>query len=182
MTSSNEAEMDVMAPQRKVRRVVTGVVEGSSKVLWDTALDPAVDNEASGTRLTTVWKTDEFPVPLSDLSDKALDPFLWQLAKNNTVLRVVDLEPNEGKDHSSLWAELGQDEPPAEGDASGGFHRTETLDFVVVIEGELTLRLPAEERLLQRGDVVVQIGASHAWENRTSNPVRFIGVRLAANY
>ena len=59
---------------------------------------------------------------------------------------------------------------------SGGkrtvMHRTRTLDYVVVIEGELVLILDDSEVTLKPGDVVVQRGTDHAWENRSATVAR----------
>jgi quercetin dioxygenase-like cupin family protein len=48
--------------------------------------------------------------------------------------------------------------------------RTRTLDFCIVLEGEITLVLDTQEVNLEKGDFVVQRGANHSWSNRTSKP------------
>ena len=57
--------------------------------------------------------------------------------------------------------------PLKDGGRRTSMHRTKTLDYVVVIEGELVLLLDDEEVILRRSDVVVQRGTNHAWENRS---------------
>ena len=57
--------------------------------------------------------------------------------------------------------------PPQEGGKRTVMHRTKTLDYVVVIEGEVVLVLDDSEVTLKKGDVVVQRGTDHAWENRS---------------
>lgn len=68
----------------------------------------------------------------------------------------------------------------------GGFrtamHRTSTLDYVVVIEGELVLILDDGETVLQAGDIVVQRGTDHAWENRSDRIARAVFVHIAARF
>ena len=49
-------------------------------------------------------------------------------------------------------------------------HRTETVDYAVVLEGELTLLLDDEDIVLKAGDVVIQRGTNHAWSNRSGKP------------
>jgi len=57
-------------------------------------------------------------------------------------------------------------------------HRTETVDYGIVIEGELVLVLDTEERRLLPGDVVIQRGTNHAWANRSDRPCRIAFVLL----
>jgi quercetin dioxygenase-like cupin family protein len=61
-------------------------------------------------------------------------------------------------------------------------HRTKTLDYVVVIEGELTLLLDDSEVVLKQGDVVVQRGTDHAWENRGSQVARAAFFHIDAEF
>jgi uncharacterized cupin superfamily protein len=64
--------------------------------------------------------------------------------------------------------------PRASTTAADGRHpymqKTETLDFCLILEGEITLVLDTEEVQLKAGDTVVQRGANHAWSNRSDRP------------
>ncbi|MNP61650.1 Cupin domain protein [compost metagenome] len=61
-------------------------------------------------------------------------------------------------------------------------HRTETLDYGLVTEGEVWLVLDGEEVHLKRGDIVVQRGTNHAWSNRTENMARMVFILLDGRY
>jgi len=61
-------------------------------------------------------------------------------------------------------------------------HRTKTLDYVVVIEGEVVLVLDDGELVLRKGDVVVQRGADHAWENRSDAIARMAFFHIDAEF
>ena len=61
-------------------------------------------------------------------------------------------------------------------------HRTESVDYGVVIEGELTLVLDEGEVALKQGCVVVQRGTSHAWANRSGKPCRMLFVLIDGSY
>ena len=61
-------------------------------------------------------------------------------------------------------------------------HRTQTLDYVVVIEGELVLLLSDSEVILKHGSVVVQRGTDHAWENRSDKGARAAFFHLDARF
>lgn len=61
-----------------------------------------------------------------------------------------------------------------------GFHRSDTIDYGVLLEGELTLELDDGERVLRQGDVVVQMGTRHAWRNTGNSPARMLFVMVGA--
>ncbi len=61
-------------------------------------------------------------------------------------------------------------------------HRTSTLDYVVVLQGEIVLVLDDSEVTLRPGDVVVQRGTDHAWENRASEPARMAFFHIDAQF
>jgi mannose-6-phosphate isomerase-like protein (cupin superfamily) len=57
-----------------------------------------------------------------------------------------------------------------------GWHKTNTLDLLYVLEGEITLELEDDQVILQPGDLIVQCGTNHAWHNYGDKPVRLLGV------
>ncbi len=72
--------------------------------------------------------------------------------------------------------------PPKEGGKRTAMHRTRTLDYAVVIEGEVVLVLDDSEVTLKQGDVVVQRGTDHAWENRTERRTRMAFFHIDAQF
>jgi len=72
--------------------------------------------------------------------------------------------------------------PPQEGGRRTVMHRTKTLDYVVVIEGEVILALDDTELALNKGDVVVQRGTNHAWENRSNKVARMAFFHIDAEF
>jgi hypothetical protein len=72
--------------------------------------------------------------------------------------------------------------PLVDGGKRTVMHRTRTLDYVVVIKGELVLILDDSEVLLKPGDVVVQRGTDHAWENRSSTIARAAFFHIEARF
>ena len=72
--------------------------------------------------------------------------------------------------------------PPHEGGRRTVMHRTRTLDYVVVIEGEIVLLLDDSETVLRKGDVAVQRGTSHAWENRSGAVARMAFFHIDARF
>jgi len=61
-------------------------------------------------------------------------------------------------------------------------HRTESLDYGIVIEGEMTLVLDDSHVLLKAGSVVVQRGTNHAWANRSGKPCRMLFILVDGRY
>jgi mannose-6-phosphate isomerase-like protein (cupin superfamily) len=72
--------------------------------------------------------------------------------------------------------------PPQDGGKRTAMHRTRTLDYAVVIEGEIVLVLEDSEVTLKKSDVVVQRGTNHAWENRSDRPVRMAFFHIDAAF
>ncbi|HEV7714809.1 MAG TPA: cupin domain-containing protein [Steroidobacteraceae bacterium] len=72
--------------------------------------------------------------------------------------------------------------PPKEGGKRTVMHRTKTLDYVVVIEGEIVLVLDDSEVTLKKSDVVVQRGTDHAWENRSDKTARMAFFHIDADF
>ena len=89
--------------------------------------------------------------------------------------RVFDLPPDE------VVAAYLQSQNVPEAEASG-FHRTDTLDYVMILDGEITLELDRGAVALRSGDCVVQRGTRHAWRNRSGRPVKMavVMIRLPA--
>ncbi len=72
--------------------------------------------------------------------------------------------------------------PPKDGGKRTVMHRTKTLDYAVVIEGEVVLVLDDSEVVLGQGDVVVQRGTDHAWENRSEKMTRMAFFHIDAEF
>ncbi|KSU70008.1 hypothetical protein AS031_18300 [Pseudarthrobacter enclensis] len=107
-------------------------------------------------------------------------------AAGETIVRVADFPPDTAypKDARSLiFGEIhGSDDAAAGSDHAAEkhfwFHRTDSLDYAVVLDGEITLVVDEGEATLQAGDVVVQRATSHAWSNRTDKIARVLFVLI----
>ena len=150
------------------QRIVTGHdAHGKSVVLqsaWPAQHHP-MQGPSVGADFHELWREESAvpalsPVPADEPTTR---PFTLMPASGH-LLRILEVFP------------LGQ----------GGFrtpmHRTRTLDYVVVIEGELVLVLEDSEVALRAGDVVVQRGTDHAWENRSDRVARAAFFHIAAEF
>lgn len=126
------------------RRIVTGHdARGRAVVLYDGAA-PNVKRRASGLVSTLLWTTDESPADARRTDDRSAREIGIPPPQHGSIFRVVDFPPG----------------------AKGEMHRTRSIDYAVVIEGEIDMLLPEGEVRLRAGDVLVQQATDHAWENR----------------
>ncbi len=164
----------------EVRRIVVVDEDGRSRALSDgPAPDVRTDPARPGFAATRLWVTDQAPLVLDGLRELPPVPDSLEPPSNGSVLRVVTFPPDdtfigtvgEG-DVRSYFQAMGS--PEASTFAPGGRHpymqRTQTLDFCLVLEGEITLVLDTQEVHLRAGDTVVQRGTNHAWSNRSGRP------------
>jgi mannose-6-phosphate isomerase-like protein (cupin superfamily) len=153
---------------RSTRRVVTGHdARGKSIIVSDgaPAQNHAMHGPAVGADFHEMWSVVE-PVPTLtavEAVDPTARPFALMPASGHR-LRLLDVHPLKA------------------GGSRTVMHRTRTLDYVVVIEGELTLVLDDSETTLHPGDVVVQRGTDHAWENRGETVARAAFFHLDARF
>ncbi|MGH9046006.1 MAG: cupin domain-containing protein [Acidimicrobiales bacterium] len=123
--------------------------------------------EGSGVTFFEVWNTNETPAPLGAREDEPTDRHIVvPPAANGTIVRFCRFDPPD----------------PGNAVTPGLMHRTETVDYGVVVSGEITLVLDdGSETPLGPGDVVVQRGTDHAWTNRSGAPalVAFVLVDAA---
>jgi quercetin dioxygenase-like cupin family protein len=102
---------------------------------------------------------------------------MWSVADSPPRLTAVEpREPNERQftimPTAGHLLRLLVIYPAAAGGKRTVMHRTQTIDYVVVLDGELVLILEDSEVILTQGDVVVQLGTNHAWENRSDRVAR----------
>jgi hypothetical protein len=83
--------------------------------------------------------------------------------------------PAMGKEQVELIPGLGERFAP------DGMHETDTIDYGIVIDGQIWLELDSgEAKALEKGDVIVQAGPRHAWRNKTDRPARLMFVLVGA--
>jgi mannose-6-phosphate isomerase-like protein (cupin superfamily) len=139
---------------------------------------------------TDIWKTSASPVELGrEEPDPTLGPRSLHPAPRGTIFRIsivppetesiLNLDPAAAKE---VFRGVGNADASTLGRGARHplMHRTETLDYAVVLEGEITMLLDDSEVHLKAGDVVIQRGTNHAWSNRSGKPVRMLYVLIDA--
>ena len=152
----------------KARRVVTGHdADGKSVVIADglPPQDHPMQGPAIGADFFEIWSTPEAVPTLASLPDgePTARPFTI-MPPSGHLVRLIDIYP------------------PGMGGQRTVMHRTRTLDYAVVIEGEIVLVLSDSEVVLGPGEVVVQRGTDHAWENRTDKVTRMAFFHIAGEF
>lgn len=162
---------------RKFRRVVTGHDEnGVAKVIRDDTASCILQRPTRpGVTLTNLWQHDRMPAPMERHDDPVEGPLVLHPPKNGAVFRIVQFDPEDPDviakvDGKAAFAEMGAGHNVIEGARHPYMHRTDTLDYAIVLQGEITMLMDEEDVHLKAGDVVIQQGTNHAWSNRGTEP------------
>jgi naringenin degradation protein FdeH len=168
---------------RPTRRVVTGHdASGRAVVLIDGAAPNSKVRKATGLTSTLLWVTDGSPADNSGSADSAEREVGVAPPQRGSIFRVVDFPPEAdvgAVDNAAMLREMG-----IEGGRGGAghatTHRTRSVDYAVVISGEIDMLLDDSEVHLRAGDVLVQRGTNHAWVNRGKESCRIAFVLIDA--
>ncbi|WPP02063.1 cupin domain-containing protein [Pseudomonas sp. HR96] len=174
------------------KRVVTGhSAQGRSLIVHRAAAPNTFALQAvPGTLFHEIWNTDASPAPIDNGADPTARALCLSPAALGSLIRVVDIPPDSVQNHISAedaaaaFAEIGQAQAGT-GHADSRhklMHRTETVDYGIVTEGEVWLVLDDDEVQLGRGDIVVQRGTNHAWSNRTEQMARMVFILLDGRF
>ena len=171
---------------KPVRRVVVGHDEkGKAVALFDGTLMPK-QRSPGGNGVTNVWITGEFPVDLTGTADKAATPTGVPPQANGTIFRIVDFPPaatgggGAAVDHHKVLVGMGID-PTTQGyTRHANTHRTRSIDYAIVLDGEIDMLMDDSEVHLQSGDVLIQQGTNHAWVNNSGRICRIAFVLIDA--
>lgn len=164
---------------KPVRRIVTGHRDGKAVVLFDSAAPNQKLRQASGLVSTLLWVTDEIPADIGGSGDRSLRDIGVPPPASGSIFRVVDFPPESGaRSRDAILAEMGVTD--AGGARHAAMHRTRSVDYAIVLEGEIDMLLDDSEVRLAAGDVLVQQGTNHAWVNRGSGPCRMAFVLIDA--
>ena len=171
---------------KPVRRVITGHdASGKAVVLRDGPSPSWGRNEASHTESGLVWVTDATPADIAVTADQSARKIGIPPPPGGSICRVVEFGPMtpemEALPVTHFSGSMG------EGHVAKGrpprhpfMHRTKSIDYAIVIEGEIDMLLDDSEVHLKTGDILVQQGTNHAWVNRGTAPCRIAFVLIDA--
>jgi hypothetical protein len=150
-------------------RVVTGYDStGSPTILWQG--EPSTVIHAGRYTTTELWVSGRAPIRATD-TDAATTGWALEPPPGGACFRIVEIAPDGA----------GGDPVPAGAGDFQGAHATDTLDYVTILRGEVTLIVGDSEVVLRPGDSVVQQpGVPHDWQNRSGERAVMVGVLLSA--
>ena len=171
-----------------IRRVVTGKDStGKAIAMIDAVATSVLRREELGITNTLLWVTDSTPADLSNQEDAAKKKVGVVAPPGGTIFRVVEFAPEsevKADDQTRLRIMQGIGLAP-EGNLRGkprnpAMHRTKTIDYALILTGEIDMLLDDSEIHLKAGDVVIQRGTNHAWVNRGNRPCQVAFIMLDA--
>ena len=177
---------------KPVRRIVTGHDAMGRAIVQEDAPPPRVARigGAHGPLFYEVWNTRATPAPIDRASgEPAESGIVLAPPLGGTRIRVLDIPP-EGDNFAGLspeearahFAEIGAPEASSFGAGAPArhamMHRTETIDYGIVLDGEIVLVLDEGEVTARAGDIVIQRGTNHGWANRSDRTCRIAFVLI----
>jgi len=168
-----------------MRRIVTGHDEkGKSVITIDGPPARSLGEEAGG--LYELWNTDGNEINTLDEVDRADGEVLLSPPNGGTKFRYFQINPTpEGVPADLIEAataeafeKMGAAHHRVDTTRHPAMHKTKTIDYIILLKGDVTLLLDNEEVDLKPFDVVVQRGTNHAWVNNGNEPALFIAVLI----
>lgn len=170
----------------RVRRVLTGHdPAGRSTILADGYATNVMELASiPGLALTDLWETTGAPADNDGHADAAARPVRLEPPPRGTILRVVEFPPDASwrnrTDGKEAFNAIGAGHAQDTASADPMMHRTNTVDYAIVLKGEITAVMERGETLLRAGDILVQRGTNHSWSVRGSEPALVAFVLVSA--
>ena len=171
----------------QIRRIVTGHNrQGLSVVHFDSILPRRLGSNRRG--VTELWNTDDGSVDSFAAEDRLDRPFSLMPALRGSTFLFFTVAPDvpganpesEMKRAAAAFAAYGANHARPNTNRNPWMHKTKTIDYIIVLSGEVTLLLDDDERELKPFDVVIQRGTNHAWINRGKEPALLAAVLMDA--
>jgi len=177
------------------RRIVTGHnAEGKAVILQDSP-PPRVQRIGgdTGPMFYEIWNTTATPAPIDPASGEPHEDSI-KLAPpaKGTRIRVLDIPPDDDsldertpEERIAHFAEIGAGDAVADGgtsDRHAHMHKTETIDYGIVLDGEIVLIMDEGETICKAGDIIIQRGTNHGWSNRTDKDCRIAFILIDGKF
>lgn len=177
------------------RRIVTGHNAAGKAVILEDGPPPRQQRIGGdiGPMFYEVWSTTQTPAPIDHASGEPHeDSIVLAPPVNGTRIRVLDIPP-DGNNLENLspeqrkahFDEIGAADAVADGGESqrhAHMHRTETIDYGIVLDGEIVLIMDEGETLCKTGDIIVQRGTNHGWANRSDKNCRIAFILIDGKF
>lgn len=169
----------------KMRRVITGHDEnGKSIVVLDGPPARSIGEDVGG--LFELWNTDGNMINTTDKIDRADSKIILSPPSNGSKFRYFQINPTpEGVPMDVMqdmaaeaFEKIGASHHRVDTTKHPAMHKTDTIDYIILLKGDVTLILDQEEVDIKPFDVVVQRGTNHAWVNNGSEPALLIAILI----
>ena len=161
---------------KPIRRIVTGHNAQGRSIIASDAPSPHVLALPGRPdfALTDLWVSDGAPASNAGSADAAKRRMSLEPPRNGSIFRIVEFPPDAaggGFDRGAAFRAMGASHA-MDPDASRhpAMHRTDTVDYALVLTGEIWALMDEGETLMRAGDTLVQRGTNHAWSNRSDQP------------
>ena len=170
-----------------IRRIVTADdARGRSRIAEDAPANAVRTVEGRpGYRSVNVWRTESSPAPVGAADTIGAHKGILPPKNGGSILRIIDFPP-ESSDPAERRRQIqatftgmfhDAQHDKREG-AHPGMHRTDTVDYAILLEGEIWAVMDDGETLMRAGDVLIQRGTNHAWANRSKKTARIAFILL----
>ena len=171
----------------RVRRVFTGHDAKGRSIFLTDGLAPNVKEMESmpGVALTDLWETTTSPASNDGDADAAARPVKLEPPKDGTLLRIVEFPPDsQWRGHANAgraFDSIGAGHAPDHSSDDPMRHKTNTVDYIIVLKGEIYALMDEGETLLKAGDILIQRGTNYSWSVRGNEPCIVAAVLVSAN-
>ena len=170
----------------KIRRVVTGHdAAGKSVFIMDGDATAVKEMESMpGLALTDLWQTNGAPADNAGNADAADRPVVLEPPSRGTIFRIVEFPPDSAwrdkAEAREAFESIGAGHAPDQSSDDPMMHKTATVDYLIVLKGEIWAILDEGETCLKPGDVMIQRGTNHSWSVRTDEPCLLAAILVNA--
>ncbi|MEH6753748.1 MAG: cupin domain-containing protein [Alphaproteobacteria bacterium] len=171
------------------RRVVTAIDADGNSYIAEDGPTPAVRtvDARPGYVVNNIWVTGAAPSVVGapdavETHEGVMPP------AGGTVLRVIEYPPDPedpeemARQFEGMFGKLFEDAGQPDTGKHPGMHTTESIDYAIVIDGEITAIMENEETVLRKGDVLIQRGTNHAWSNKSGKTAKVAFVLIAGRW
>jgi mannose-6-phosphate isomerase-like protein (cupin superfamily) len=170
----------------RVRRVLTGHdAQGRSTFIADGEAPNFKEMPGfHGLFLTDLWETSGAPASNAGDRDAAARPVRLEPPENGTIVRIVEFPPDSAwrgvTDGAAGFKSIGAGHAKDKSSGDAMMHKTSTVDYIIVLKGEIYAVMETGEKLLRAGDVMIQRGTNHSWSVRGNEPAIVAAVLVSA--
>jgi hypothetical protein len=138
-----------------------------------------------GVALTDLWETTTSPASNHGSADAAARPVKLEPPRSGTILRIVEFPPDSqwrgAANAGRAFDSIGAGNAPDHASDDPMRHKTSTVDYIIVLKGEIYALMDEGETLLKAGDILIQRGTNHSWSVRGTEPCIVAAVLVGAD-